>query len=117
MTDSLAQADARGGTIKVRLEVDNPDFALRPELLVDVDLSAAVPVSVTVPADALIETGSGAWVYVDKGENRFEARRVTTGWRTAERVQIVQGVKPGDRVVAEAAFLVDSETRLRTSER
>lgn len=117
VTESLPQADARGGSIKVRVEAENPGFALRPDMVVDVDFSARLPLAVSVPADALVETGSGARVYVAQADNRFEARRVTTGWRTADKVQIVAGIKPGDRVVTEAAFLVDSETRLRNPER
>jgi membrane fusion protein, copper/silver efflux system len=100
VANSLAQADARGGTIKVRVEAENPGFTLRPDMLVDVDFSAPLPVAVSVPADALIETGSGARVYVAEGDNQFEARKVTTGWRSADKVQIVEGVRPGDRVVA-----------------
>jgi membrane fusion protein, copper/silver efflux system len=114
VTDSLPQSAAGGGTVKVRLEVNNPAFSLRPEMLVDVELPVRLSSAVTVPLDALVDSGERARVYVEHGEGIFEPREVKTGWRFGERVEIVQGVKPGERVVVGATFLVDSESRLKT---
>ena len=114
ITDSLPQSEAGGGTVKVRLEVDNPTFILRPEMLVDVELPVRLPPAVTVPLDALIDSGARARVYVEHGEGLFEPREVETGWRSADRAQILSGVQPGERVVVAATFLVDSESRLKT---
>jgi len=114
ITDSLPQSEAGGGTVKVRLEVDNPTFILRPEMLVDVELPVRLPPAVTVPLDALIDSGARARVYVEHGEGLFEPREVETGWRSGDRAQILSGVKPGERVVVAATFLVDSESRLKT---
>jgi Cu(I)/Ag(I) efflux system membrane fusion protein len=114
ITDSLPQSAAGSGTAKLRLEVDNPEFILRPEMVVDVELPIRVAPAVTVPVDALIDSGAHARVYVEHGEGIFEPREVETGWRFGERVQILRGVLPGERVVVEATFLVDSESRLKT---
>ena len=114
IADSLPQSEAGGGTVKIRLEVDNPTFILRPEMLVDVELPVRRPPAVTVPLDALIDSGAHARVYVERGEGVFEPREVETGWRSGERVEIRQGVQPGERVVVAATFLVDSESRLKT---
>ena len=113
ITDSLPQSEAGGGTVKLRLELDNPAFALRPEMLVDVELPVRLPPAVTVPLDALIDSGARARVYVERGEGIFEPREVETGWRFGERVEIRRGVQPGERVVVAATFLVDSESRLK----
>ncbi len=113
IADSLPESEAGGGTVKLRLEADNPGFVLRPEMLVDVELPVRLPPAVTVPADALIDSGATARVYVERGEGVFEPRDVETGWRFGERVEILHGVRPGERVVAAATFLVDSESRLR----
>jgi len=113
ITDSLPQSEAGGGTVKLRLEVDNPTFLLRPEMLVDVDLPVRLPSAVTVPPDALVDSGARARVYVEHGDGIFEPREVETGWRSSERVEIRRGVKPGERVVVAATFLVDSESRLK----
>ena len=114
ITDSLPQSEAGGGTVKLRLEVDNPTFVLRPEMLVDVGLPVRLPPAVTVPLDALVDSGAHARVYVARGEDVFEPREVETGWRFGEQVEIRHGVQPGERVVVAATFLVDSESRLKT---
>jgi membrane fusion protein, copper/silver efflux system len=113
IADSLPQSEAGGGTVKLRLEVDNPKFLLRPDMVVDVELPIRVPPAVTVPLDAVVDSGARARVYVEHGEGIFEPREVETGWRFGERVEILRGVRPGERVVVEATFLVDSESRLK----
>ena len=113
IADSLPQSEAGGGTVKLRLEVDNPKFLLRPDMVVDVELPIRLPPAVTVPLDAVVDSGARARVYVEHGEGIFEPREVETGWRFDERVEILRGVRPGERVVVEATFLVDSESRLK----
>jgi len=113
VTDSLPQSEPGGGTAKVRLEVDNPGFLLRPEMLVDVELPVRIPAAVTVPMDAVIDSGEHARVYVERSEGVFEAREVETGRRVGELVEILRGVQPGERVVVAATFLVDSESRMK----
>ena len=113
VTDSLPQSEAGGGTVKVRLEVENPSYLLRPDMVVDVDLAIRTSAAVTVPMDALVDSGEHARVYVEHGEGVFEPREVETGRRMGEQVEILSGVQPGERVVTGATFLVDSESRLR----
>jgi Cu(I)/Ag(I) efflux system membrane fusion protein len=100
--------------VKLRLEVDNPRFILRPDMVVDVELPIRLAPAVTVPADALVDSGAHARVYVEQAEGIFEPREVETGWRFGERVEILRGLQPGERVVVDATFLVDSESRLKT---
>jgi Cu(I)/Ag(I) efflux system membrane fusion protein len=114
ITDSLPQSEAGGGTVKLRLEVENLRFVLRPEMLVDVEFPVRLPPGVTVPVDALIDSGARTRVYVERGEGIFEPREVETGWRYGEQVEIRKGVRPGERVVVAATFLVDSESRLKS---
>jgi Cu(I)/Ag(I) efflux system membrane fusion protein len=114
IADSLPQSEASGGTVKLRLEVDNPKLILRPDMVVDVELPIRLPPAVTVPLDAVVDSGARARVYVEHGEGIFEPREVETGWRFGERVEILRGVLPGERVVVEATFLVNSESRLKT---
>jgi Cu(I)/Ag(I) efflux system membrane fusion protein len=114
ITESLPQSETGGGTVKLRLELDNPNVLLRPDMLVDVELPVRLPQAVTVPLDALIDSGAAARVYVERSEGVFEPRQVETGWRYDERVEILRGVHAGERVVIAATFLVDSESRLKT---
>jgi membrane fusion protein, copper/silver efflux system len=114
LTDSLPQSESGGGTVKLRLEVENPKVVLRPNMLVDVELPVRLRPAVTVPLDALVDSGGKARVYVEHGEGVFEPREVEAGWRTGDRVEILHGVQPGERVAVAATFLVDSESRLKS---
>jgi membrane fusion protein, copper/silver efflux system len=99
-------------TMKVRLEVDNPGFVLRPDMFVDVELPIQLPPAVTIPSDAILDSGIKKTVFVDRGNGVFEPREVETGWRMGNQVEIVKGLEPGERVVISGTFLIDSESRL-----
>jgi Cu(I)/Ag(I) efflux system membrane fusion protein len=114
ITESLPQSDIAGGTVKLRLEVSNAGFILRPDMIVDVKIPVHLPPGVTVPADALVNTGARPRVYVESKQGFFEPREVETGWRSGDRVEIRAGIRPGERIVVAATFLVDSESRLKS---
>jgi Cu(I)/Ag(I) efflux system membrane fusion protein len=113
VSDVLPQVDPATRSVKVRLEADNPGYALRPGMFVDVEIAVRVPATVAVPVDAVVDSGNSQTVFVNTGEGVFEPRRVETGWRRDNRVQIVQGLMEGERVVTSGTFLLDSESRLR----
>jgi RND family efflux transporter MFP subunit len=109
------QMDPVTRTMKVRLEVPNPGVRLKPNMFVDVEFEFAGAERLTVPAGAVIDTGSSQVVFVDRGNGSLEPRAVTTGERANGRVAIVEGLTARERVVASGAFLVDSESRLRSA--
>jgi multidrug efflux pump subunit AcrA (membrane-fusion protein)/YHS domain-containing protein len=113
MSDALPQFDTQSRTLKTRFELDNPGNVLQPDMFVDVELNVDMPPAITVPADAVFDSGLRKTVFVDRGNGNFEARRVETGWRLGGRVEIVGGLMEGERVVAAANFLLDSESRMR----
>jgi membrane fusion protein, copper/silver efflux system len=114
-SDVLPQFDPATRTLKVRLELDNSGYLLRPEMFVDVEFEARLPDGVTVPVDAVLDSGVRKTVFVDRGNGYFEPRPVETGWRADDKVQITNGLAPGDRIVASGNFLLDSETRMRAA--
>ena len=114
VSDAPPFFDAETRTLKVRLEADNPRLMLRPDMFVDVELPMAGAPALTVPIDALLDSGLSQRVFVEKAEGEFEPRVVQTGWRSGNRVEIVKGLAEGERVVARGTFLVDSESRLKT---
>ncbi len=93
--------------------MDNPDFALRPDMFVDVDFSVTCAETISIPADAMLDSGLRKTVFVDRGEGFFEPRVVETGWRLGDRVQILKGLAPGDKIVVSGNFLIDSESRMK----
>jgi RND family efflux transporter MFP subunit len=108
----LPQFDPNSRTLQVRLELDNPGYVLRPDMFVDVEFPVTLPPALTVPADAILDSGLRKTVFVDRGNGFFEPRQVETGWRHGDRVEITKGLEPGERIVISGTFLVDSESRL-----
>jgi len=109
------QMDPTTRTMKVRLEVANPGLRLKPNMFVDVEFELPGAERLTVPGDAVIDTGGSQMVFVDRGNGNLEPRTVITGERANGRVAIVSGLTAEERVVASGAFLVDSESRLRSA--
>jgi RND family efflux transporter MFP subunit len=109
------EVDAATRTLKVRLEAPNPALRLKPEMFVDVNLHIGLAARVTVPANAVINTGLRRTVFVDRGNGNLEPRDVTTGERIGDQVQILGGLQAGERVVASGAFLIDSEAQLKNA--
>jgi len=108
----LPQFDPNSRTLKVRLELDNPGYTLRPDMFVDVELPINLPPAITAPADAVLDSGLKKTVFVDLGNGSFEPREVETGWRFGNQVEITKGLKPGERIVVSGNFMIDSESRL-----
>jgi Cu(I)/Ag(I) efflux system membrane fusion protein len=103
-------------TVRVRIELANPDGILRPNMYVDaVIASASSAKAVAVPENAVINSGTRQAVILDRGEGRFEPRSVKTGMRGDGYVEIKEGVSEGDRVVTAANFLIDAESNLKAA--
>jgi len=103
-------------TARLRIELPNPDGALRPSMYADVEIATgdAKPV-LAVPDDAVIDTGERQVVLLDRGEGRFEPKAVKVGLRGRGYVEIREGVSAGDRVVTAANFLIDAESNLKAA--
>jgi YHS domain-containing protein len=84
-------------------------------MFVDVSVPVELGPGLTVPRSAVLDSGSRKMVFIDRGEGNLEARKVTTGWSYADRVEILKGLKEGDEVVTSGNFLLDSESRMRSA--
>lgn len=110
----LPDVDPVTHAVKVRLEADNPGFKLRPGMFVNVEMPVALPEGLSVPADAVVDSGVEKRVFVQTSDNHFEPRAIETGWQVGDRIQVVNGLREGDLIVASGTFLVDSESRLHS---
>src|SRR3989441_3932112 len=106
------QLDEKTRTLTARVEVANSSGALRPGMFATAELSRAGRRAVSVPLTAVLPTGTKDLVFVNRGDGRFVPREVRVGARGDSLVEIVQGLKPGDEVVASATYLLDSESNL-----
>lgn len=104
----------RTRTLRARFTVANPAGVLRPGLYGTALFSGAAESVLTVPRDAVVDTGPAQHVFVVAGE-QFVPRLVTLGAQRADRVEIRSGVTEGEIVVAAGVFLLDSESRLRAT--
>lgn len=103
-------------TVKVRIEVPNPDLLLLPDMYADVALhTGSEKPKVAIPNDALLDSGTRQVVILDLGEGRFEPKPVKLGVRGTDLTEILGGVEEGDRVVVGANFLIDAESNIKAA--
>lgn len=102
-------------TAKARLVLANPDTRLKPDMYANVELTVRLGNSLVVPEDAVIDTGERQVVFLALAGGHFLAREVTAGIRFDGKLQILDGLTEGDVVVSGAAFLIDSESKLRSA--
>jgi Cu(I)/Ag(I) efflux system membrane fusion protein len=105
----------RTRTLRVRFTVENRDGRLRPGLYGSAEFKAEPRTVLTVPRDAIVDTGASQHVFVAGADGVFQPRPVRLGIHLTDRVEVVEGLKPGEAVVASGVFLIDSESRLRAS--
>ncbi len=100
-------------TAKVRIDIPNPDFKLRPGMYVNADLEMDMGEALTVPVSAVMPTGTRNVVFVDKGEGKLEPRIVELGTKYADIYEVKSGLQENERVVASANFLIDAESKVQ----
>ncbi len=109
------QVDPMTRTLQVRLDAGNPGMRMKPDMFVNVEFGVISAPQLTVPADAVLDTGDRQTVFVDLGHGYLEPRQVVVGERFGDRVAITSGLKAGERVVASGTFLIDSESQLKAA--
>jgi multidrug efflux pump subunit AcrA (membrane-fusion protein) len=102
-------------TIKVRAEVDNRGQELKPEMFADVVLRAGLGAGLVVPESAVVHAGERQLVFLDLPDGRLQPREVLLGPKVSGGVQVLRGLEEGERVVASANFLLDSESSLKAA--
>jgi RND family efflux transporter MFP subunit len=109
----LPQFDPATRTLKARIEVENQGYALRPDMVVNVEMPVTFSRALAIPAGAVLDSGLKQTVFVERGEGLFSPRVVETGRRFDDRVEIVKGLQAGEKIVVSGNFLVSSESRLQ----
>jgi Cu(I)/Ag(I) efflux system membrane fusion protein len=109
----LPQVDPNTRTLKVRIQFDNPGYALKPDMYGEVAFQTGGGHRLVVPQSAVLNSGDRQVVFVDRGNGVFEPRNVRIGAQSGDRLEILAGLAAGERIVTSGNFLIDSESRLK----
>jgi Cu(I)/Ag(I) efflux system membrane fusion protein len=110
------EMDPESRTDLVRVELANPGGSLRPGMPAEVTMTGGQRHSLTLPVGAVLHSRGGELVWIEVEHNRFQPVMVETGLDAGGRVEILSGLKAGDRVVTEGAYLVNSEYAFKHGE-
>ncbi len=102
-------------TLRARVAMLNPTGVLRPGVYGSAEVLMPARTGLIVPRDAIVDTGDEKHVFVRMADGQFAPRRVVTGARFADRVEVTEGLDAGEQIAASGVFLLDSESRLRAS--
>lgn len=106
--------DPKTRTVKVRMEFKNPHWQLKPNMYATVILKSVIArKAVAIPEESVIRAGEKNVVIVQNKKGGFESREVILGPEAGGFVQVIKGVKAGEKVVTSSNFLIDSESNLR----
>jgi len=102
-------------TAQVRFELPNTQGQVKPGMYATITLDLPTRNALTVPPDAVLDSGTQQFVFATRGDGHYEPRAVKTGARSREWVQILEGVSESEQVASSAVFLIDSESQLRAA--
>ena len=105
--------DPKTRTAKVRFDLPNTEFKLKPEMWASVEMKIPLGQKLVVPEDAVMDSGTMQMVFVDRGQGHFESRHIQVGSKVQGYYEVISGLKQGERVITSANFLIDSESQLK----
>ena len=105
--------DPKTHTVKARVEMPNSGHRLKPDMFVNAIIRVPLVKGIVVPVTAVIDTGKRQVVWVETSPGMFEPRDVQVGERVDDKVQILSGIKTGDKVAVSGGYLIDSESQLK----
>ena len=105
------EGDSR--TARIRLNLDNSNGELKPDMYAEVKLIADYGHRLAVPEQAVMIAGDSRVIFVDLGEGKLKPIKVKTGRRVNSFIEIIDGLKLGDTIVTSGNFLIASETKLK----
>jgi Cu(I)/Ag(I) efflux system membrane fusion protein len=102
-------------TVKVRVEIDNPKDLLKPGMYADLKIEHRMGEGLLIPESAVLRTGERDLAFLALAEGRFKPIELKLGSRFGNRWEVLGGLEEGDEVVTSAGFLIDSESRLKST--
>jgi Cu(I)/Ag(I) efflux system membrane fusion protein len=105
----------RTRSLRIRIVIPNENRFFRPGMTAAVTLRGHARAALTIPRDAVVDTGEEQHVFVVTGPGAYEPRTVRVGITTDSRIEILEGLNENEHVLSSGVFLIDSESRLRGS--
>ncbi|MBT1074231.1 efflux RND transporter periplasmic adaptor subunit [Geobacter grbiciae] len=105
--------DPKTRTVKVRVELPNPGMKLKPDMFVNASVKVPLGSAVAVPVTAVMDTGTRQVAWVEMTPGMFEPRDVKVGARVGDMLQVLSGLKAGEKVASSGSYLIDSESQLK----
>jgi Cu(I)/Ag(I) efflux system membrane fusion protein len=105
--------DPKTHTVKARVEMANPGSLLKPDMFVNAIIKIPLVKGIVIPVTAVIDTGKRQVVWIETAPGMFEPRDVQVGERVDDKLQILSGLKAGDKVAVSGGYLIDSESQLK----
>ncbi len=102
-------------TVRVRMEFPNPHLKLKPGMYGNIVLGVDAGRLLVVPKEAVLDSGLRQLVFLDLGQGVYQPYPVKLGRRSQEYVEVLEGIKEGDRVVTSANFMLDAESKLASA--
>ncbi len=103
--------DPETRTVKVRTEVPNPDSKLKPDMFANVEIITDMHrTAISIPQSALLNDGGQTVVFVAAGSD-YQKRTVTAGIQSNDRVEILDGLQAGDKVVVKGNYLLLQQSK------
>jgi Cu(I)/Ag(I) efflux system membrane fusion protein/cobalt-zinc-cadmium efflux system membrane fusion protein len=109
------QVDETTRTIKVRIELANPDLKLAPGMFVNFAIATPLGRQLAIPVSGVFHTGLRQIAFVDHGGGYFEPREIETGVSGGDDIAVLKGLKAGEHIVTSANFLIDSESQIQAA--
>jgi RND family efflux transporter MFP subunit len=107
--------DPQTRTVKVRVKLPNPGFALKPQMFANAQLRVNYGAKIIVPEEAVLDSGTEQHVFVVHEGGVFEPRKITIGPVVDGHAVILSGLKAGETIVVSGNFLIDSESGLKNA--
>jgi cobalt-zinc-cadmium efflux system membrane fusion protein len=109
LVSSVVDPDTR--TVKIRTEVPNPDGRLKPDMFANVEIVTDLHrAAISIPQSAVLTDGGKTVVFVMDGSG-YTKRVVTTGMQGSDRIEIVEGLKEGEKVVVKGNYLLLQQSK------
>ncbi|MFZ2447610.1 MAG: efflux RND transporter periplasmic adaptor subunit [Syntrophobacteraceae bacterium] len=115
ITYILPELDAKTRTAKIRIELPNKDYRIKPDMFANVELKVDYGKKLSIPQEAVLDSGASQIVFVAREGGYFEPRKLTLGPKVDDRYIVLAGLAAGERVVTSANFLIDSESQLKSA--